>query len=41
MANSMIITATMTLAMKTAKQEHSVEKVMPFMTTPKMDSQCS
>jgi len=38
MANSMIKIATMTLAMKTVKKGLSVEKVMPIMTTAKMDS---
>jgi len=41
MASSMIIIAKIALAMKTVKQELSIEKVMPFMTTLKMDLQCS
>jgi len=38
MANNMIKIAKITLAMKTVKWKLSVEKVMLFMTTPKMDS---
>jgi hypothetical protein len=36
-ASSMIIIATMALAMRTVKEELSIEKVMPFMTTLIMD----